>query len=175
MALIALLGMFLLVTCTTDPVDVEIEENPTDRISANTGPAIVVFGRYFGRCLGRDCVEIYKFDGQKLLEDISDKRPNMSNFYKGEFKHEVNLDTRLNLFKLLEVLPYDELNSGRSNIIGLPGNHDQGVYYLEYQDVFVRKFWIIDSDKSNIPKSLHAYSDLLGEMIDIIQEEDTTY
>lgn len=174
-ALIAFLGMFLLVMCTADPIDVEIEEETKARTSVNTEPKIVVFGRYYGRCIGNNCVEIYRFDGSNIYEDINEKRPGHDDFFEGNFKHLVELDVRLNLFKLVNELPYEHLTSLRGNIVGDPGAYGQGVYYLEYQDTFIRKFWIIDTDKSNTPKEIHPYTDLLGEMIDIIEQEDTTY
>ena len=57
----------------------------SDDDAAHANPEYLIFGHFFGECIGEGCVEIFKLDADKLYEDSNDIYPGQSDFYDGNF------------------------------------------------------------------------------------------
>lgn len=126
------------------------------------------FGRYFGKCQGNLCVEIFMLQENKLREDISDTYPLSNQFYKGVFvpvKGVSNISTE----ELLLEFPIKLLETKATyNRIGMPDAGDWGGIYVEYEDYEHHKQFLIDLNTNNIPKYLKSYVYLIDEKINEI-------
>ncbi len=56
-------------------------------------------------------------------------------------------------------------------MIGQPDAGDWGGIYVEYKFNSVRKFWLIDQKKSNIPAYLHEFVDKTNKKIELINKK----
>ena len=128
----------------------------------------LIFGHFFGFCGGEECIEIFKLESNKLLEDINDNYPwgRDFSFYNGNY---IVLDhTKFDLVKnLLDYFP-DSLLNENNTVIGCPDCVDQGGLYIEYNFNGIRRFWIIDQFKHNVPNYLHDFMDKINEKIILI-------
>lgn len=127
-------------------------------------PAIIVFGHFYGKCEGVNCVEIFKLSGDVLLEDGTDQYPSFDTFYEGKFVL-VKGAIEIGLEELRSDFPFELLNR-RSGVIGTPEAFDGGGFYLEYQESGIRKFWIIDRNKKTLPRYLHDYVDQMNIVLE---------
>ena len=135
--------------------------------STNRGPTIT-FGRYYGKCQGNACVEIFRLIDVTLLEDTVDGYPVSGEFYKGNFKKFKGADG-IKTNDILSDFPLTLLNT-KTITYGTPDAGDWGGIYLEYQDGFQHRSWLLDLKTGNIPKHLRAYVNLINEKITKIGE-----
>jgi hypothetical protein len=149
------LTVFLLASCEKDD---SIKLSDSDYI---------VFGHFYGECMGEQCVEIFRLEKDKLFEDTKDQYPNRNDFYVGNFvqlsQQKFN-DTK----DLTNYFPTDLLNE-TDTVIGQPDAGDWGGLYVEYYFNGVRKFWLLDQMKSNIPTKYHNFIDKINEKITQLQ------
>ncbi len=123
----------------------------------------VIFGHFYGECLGEKCIEIYKLGKSQLFEDIKDSYPSYSNFYSGSYnllsqnKFDASKD-------IMDYFPQDLLNEP-NNVIGQPDAGDWGGLYIEYNFNGVRKLWLIDLKKGNVPIKYHKFIDEVKKRI----------
>ena len=139
-----------------------------DEVTKTSEDSYLVFGRFYGECLGEQCVEIFKLEHERLFEDTNDIYPGNDNFYTGNFvelgndKYQLVKDLRDHFpKKLLEEIQV---------VYGCPDCADQGGLYIEYKSDTIHKYWILDQSKTNVPEYLHAFMDLVNEKIEIINE-----
>jgi hypothetical protein len=144
----ALLGIGMLTACG--------KENATPT-AGNT----LVFGSFYGECIGPDCIQIFHLNlsNQTLAEDINDLYPSPTATYNGQFVARSTANFQ-RVQGLLQQVPR-RLLSERAHVIGQPDAGDWGGYYVEVQHAGVRRFWLIDTQKENIPTYLHAFTDSL--------------
>jgi len=130
-------------------------------------PDCFVFGHFYGKCMGEQCVEIYKLEDNKLFEDTKDKYPNRIDFYAGNY---VQLSNQkwLNTNDLMRSFPADLLNE-TDTVIGQPDAGDWGGLYVEYNFNGVRRFWILDQMKSNVPTKYHDFIDIVNQKISFLE------
>lgn len=128
----------------------------------------MVFGQFYGMCMGETCVEIFKMENGNLYEDTTDQYPFGSSPYNGSY---IQLpQAKYNLVEdLANYVPPQLLNEG-DTIIGMPDAYDQGGYYVELKESGGRRYWLIDTDKDNIPAYLRAFTDTLNNYIDRIAD-----
>ncbi|MBF9141970.1 hypothetical protein [Hymenobacter properus] len=143
-----LLGLALLTACH--------KENATPA-AGNT----LVFGSYYGECGGPNCIRIFRLDlaQQALAEDVADKYPSSSAPYQGQYVARSAANFR-RVQGLLQQVPA-QLLAERSTVIGQPDAGDWGGYYVEVRQAGIRRFWLIDTQKRNLPTYLHAFTDSL--------------
>ena len=148
------LTFFLLTSCKKDNVELSDSD-------------YIVFGHFFGMCMGEQCVEIFRLEKDKLFEDTKDQYPNGNNFYVGNY---VQLSQqKFNETKdLTNNFPTDLLNEP-DTVIGQPDAGDWGGLYVEYNFNGVRKFWLLDQMKSNVPTKYHDFIDKINEKIAQLQ------
>jgi hypothetical protein len=127
----------------------------------------LIFGHFYGECLGKHCVQIYKLESDKLLEDDLDKYPNSTGFYEGKFVQLSN--DKFNIVKgLMNDFPKELLKE--SNVrVGEPDAGDWGGLYIEYNVGGVRKFWLLDKNKNNVPAKYHAFIEKVNQKIRLLQ------
>jgi hypothetical protein len=147
---------------------ISISSCSQDEVTKTSDDSYLVFGRFYGECLGEQCVEIFKLEHERLFEDTNDIYPGNDNFYTGNFvelgndKYQLVKDLRNHIpKKLLEEIQV---------VYGCPDCADQGGLYIEYKSDAIHKYWILDQSKTNVPEYLHAFMDLVNGKIEIINE-----
>ncbi|MFV0376550.1 MAG: hypothetical protein ACK5JD_04520 [Mangrovibacterium sp.] len=127
----------------------------------------LVFGHFYGECVGERCVEIFRLEKDKLFEDTEDQYPYGAGFYAGNF---VQLSAQKfdGAKDLVNYFPAELLNEP-DNIIGLPDAGDWGGLYIEYNYNGIRKRWLLDQMKSNVPEKYHSFIDKVNEKIAQLQ------
>lgn len=127
----------------------------------------IVFGHYYGMCMGESCVEYYKLTPTDLYENTEDKYPGSSAPYNGQYV----LQSHLNFMKVkdLPALIPQELFSEREHIIGMPDAADGGGIYLEVSKNGEQYFWLIDKMDQYLPPYLPAFVDEVEKRISLIE------
>lgn len=127
----------------------------------------LIFGNYYGMCAGEECVEIFKIENGTLSEDSNDDYPSDSP-YSGNYS--ALPSAKYDLVKdLSNHIPAQLLNED-DGYIGIPDAYDQGGYVLELKENGTTRYWRIDTDTSNTPTYLHAFTDTLRSYIDKISD-----
>ncbi len=127
----------------------------------------LIFGHFHGFCTGEKCIEIFRLEKDKLFEDTKDLYPSSTEFYNGnyiELSHQKYANTK----DLVNYFPNDLLNEAKT-IIGMPDGGDWGGFYIEYNYNGVRKFWLLDKMKFNVPTKYHGFIDSLNSKISQLQ------
>lgn len=126
-----------------------------------------VFGHFYGECYGEQCIEIFRLENSKLLEDTLDKYPSYTKFYKGSF---VSLSSeKFNSVKdLWDYFP-EELLYEKDTVFGCPDCRDQGGLYIEYSEGNSHKFWLFDQDTSQVPHKYHIFLNAVKAKIKLLQ------
>jgi len=127
----------------------------------------LIFGKFYGMCMGETCVEIFKIEDGILYEDTTDRYPFGNAPYNGIYIGRSSSD--YNLVKdIINYVPPQLLNEADTTI-GIPDAYDQGGYYLEVKEAGESRFWLIDTDKDNIPTYLQTFTDTLNSYINRLQ------
>ncbi len=126
----------------------------------------IVFGSYFGECIGEPCIEIFKIENDVLYEDTADIYP-APQLYEGKF---VQLpQAKYNMVKDIITKVPKQLLSDTNTVFGIPDAHDQGGLYLELKVDGKRRFWMMDTYANRLPEYLRAFSNTLKEYINRLQ------
>ena len=128
----------------------------------------IIFGHFYGFCLGEQCIEIFKLTNNGLYEDVLDRYPGTDSPYSGDFKP---LDpSKFELVKSLrEEIPSDLLDIEERRI-GQPDAGDWGGYYLELIHRGKVRYWLIDKNDLYLPENLKPFASKLGAYIDKISD-----
>ncbi|GJM31232.1 MAG: hypothetical protein DHS20C18_02330 [Saprospiraceae bacterium] len=128
----------------------------------------LLFGHFYGECMGESCIEIFKLTDEALFEDTVDQYPSSQSGYEGNF---VPLDhaTFTQVADLINQVP-DALFNETEVVIGMPDAGDWGGFYVEvHRDGNVR-FWLIDTMRGNIPEYLHDFTTAIENAIVAIND-----
>lgn len=128
-------------------------------------PDYLIFGHFYGQCIGESCIETYKLEDQKLYEDLND---NYSLKQKYRFE-ELNNELFLEVKDLPDFLP-QELLSMNDSTFGCPDCADQGGLKVEFSIDGISKTFRIDQSKSQVPEYLHGFMDKINEKISLINK-----
>jgi len=148
----------------TNSTSITIDEvipinNSTDtegRFSKKINPTLI-FGRFYGKCIGNSCIEIFKLNKGVLYEDVVDMYPVSTSFYEGKFLKVKDSD-KIDTEHLMRTFPKSLLVTlDQFHVIGTPDAGDWGGIYLQYQDDRVQIQWLVDLKTENIPKELRTY------------------
>jgi len=125
----------------------------------------LIFGHFYGMCLGEKCVETYKLTDLKLYEDEND------NYYGSEVFNFKELDhVKFELVKdLVDYFPPELLND-TNETFGCPDCADQGGLLVKLAQNGNVKSWRIDQSKNSVPVYLHAFMDSVNVKIDILNK-----
>ena len=91
------LTLFILTSCEKDA---NLELSTSDYL---------IFGHFYGKCVGEQCIEIFKLENEKLFEDTKGQYPNSGEFYEGiwvQLSQQKFIDTK----DLTKYFPTDLLN-----------------------------------------------------------------
>lgn len=128
-----------------------------------TGNTAYVFGEFNGFCSGEACIEIFKWDGEDLFEDINDDYPTADGFYQADFER---MDEAIAIrFQGLEFSIPDSLLLKEDVVYGIPDAYDQGGLYFEVRTKDVRQYWLFDQDPQNLPQFLLPLHEELNEWL----------
>ena len=127
----------------------------------------ILFGHFYGECIGEQCIEIFKLTNDSLYEDINDEYPNIDKAYDGNFKA---LDNSLfEQIKGLQAQVPDELLTTNLRVIGQPDAGDWGGIYFEISSKEQNGFWMIDKMQANLPDYLKPFVTEIEKDIDLIE------
>jgi hypothetical protein len=127
----------------------------------------LIFGHFYGECAGEPCIEIFKIEKNKLFEDTTDVYPGSQTYYAGKYI-QLSQQKFVETKDLIDSFPADLLNE-TNTVIGIPDGGDWGGLYVEYNFNGVRKFWLLDQLKSNVPAKYHDFIDKANEKIKQLQ------
>jgi hypothetical protein len=131
-----------------------------------TNTNYIVFGHFYGFCVGEKCIEIFKLTSTTLYEDTNDKYPSLSQPYEGTFQQ---LDQALfEKVKDLRTKVPQELLATDSGVIGQPDAGDWGGLYFEISIQGKKQFWLIDKMRTNLPEYLKPFADDIESAIALI-------
>lgn len=144
---------FTLLTCSSE-----------DKIALNNEDYLI-FGHFYGFCVGENCIEIFKLTNNTLYEDSND------NYSINPLNFEPLESTKFELVKDLMLFFPEKLLTENEDIIGCPDCADGGGLYIEYSKNGIVKHWKIDQMKMNVPTYLHAFMDKVNEKISLINNK----
>lgn len=130
-------------------------------IQLNDGDYLI-FGHFYGFCIGENCVEIFKLTRENLYEDSND------NYANEPFNFKKLSNNKFELTKDLIGFFPSELLSEKETILGCPDCADGGGIYIEYSKDGEVKSWRIDQIKENVPSYLHNFMDKVNTKISLI-------
>lgn len=128
----------------------------------------IVFGHFYGKCFGEQCIEIFKLNCCHIYEDTNDTYPNQNNQYSASY---IELDSNLrdSVSFLMSRIP-GSLYSEKGKVIGMPDAGDWGGLYFEIKHKDQpTQYWFIDKMKTNIPTYLHKFVDDIETAIKRLQ------
>ena len=140
----------IILSCSSDDKIIINEQN------------FLVFGHFYGMCVGESCVETFKLTDKKLLEDTIDD-------YSGQNLAFIELenDKFEQIKNLIDFFPNQLLNESET-VFGCPDCADGGGLFIQYSENGNIKSWRIDQNKSNVPTYLHNFIDKVNEKIALI-------
>ena len=124
----------------------------------------LIFGHFYGECIGEGCVETFKLTDEKLFEDTYDN-------YSGEDFNFIELgkDKFEEVKNLAQLFP-DQLLNEEESTFGCPDCADGGGLFIQYSDNGKIRSWRIDQVKENVPGYLHDFMDAVNEKIKMIND-----
>ncbi len=129
-------------------------------------PDLFIFGTYYGKCVGSQCVTIYKIENEKLYEETTDVIP-YQDFLNGRF--EQLSDSKYKIAKeLIQKVPALLLNENK-HVYGCPDCGDWGGVYFEIKTGTLHKSWLIDMMNTDLPAELIPFKDEVVKTIGIIR------
>lgn len=142
-------------------VGVIISCDDDEGVSLNEN-SFLIFGHFYGECLGEACVETFKLTDTQLFEDTLDD-------YSGKNLEFAVLENAK--FELVKDLPNffpEKLLLENEDVQGCPDCADGGGLFIQYSKNGNVKDWRIDQDKRNVPEYLHHFIDKVNEKIRLI-------
>lgn len=134
-----------------------------------SGSDYLVFGHYYGMCAGEECVEVFRLENDRLLEDRNDTYPPQANgFYVGDYEALPNALYN-DVKDLADYFP-QELLDINDRFVGTPDAADGGGLYIEYNHNGAHRCWLLDQTKAGVSQGLHGFMDKVNEKIAIINQ-----
>ena len=124
----------------------------------------LIFGHFYGECIGEGCVETFMLTGTKLYED---KKDNYF-FDNAEFDFVELGNDQFELVKDLKDYFPTALLDSEEEVFGCPDCGDWGGLFVQYAKDNVVKSWRIDQKKDDVPAYLHEFIDKINEKIALI-------
>lgn len=139
-----------------------------DDVNTSSKTDYLIFGTFFGKCAGEGCVEIFKIESDRLLEDKKDIYPGAEIYPFDDF--EVLSHEKFELVKdLIDFLPPSLLQE-ESGVFGQPDAGDWGGAYVEYKFGNVHKYWVLDQMDNNMPEAFNEFVDKINEKESLIHQ-----
>lgn len=122
----------------------------------------LVFGHFYGECMGEECVETFKLTNTKLYEDRNDI------YGSTDFNFDELGSDKFDQVKDLIFSVPDQLLNENDSTFGCPDCLDQGGLLIQYSKNGNLKTWRIDQIKDAVPSYLHDFMDEVNEKIALI-------
>ncbi len=124
----------------------------------------LIFGHYFGECLGETCIETFALTDDKLYEDTDDiYNATDFNFIElGNDKFELAKD-------LVDIFP-SQLLSETQTTFGCPDCDDGGGYYVRFTKNGVSQSWRINKYSPETPQYLRDFVQAIADRITLIND-----
>lgn len=126
----------------------------------------LIFGHFNGFCLGDQCIQIYKLEDNSLFLDTNKEYPRYNEFYEASFI-KMNNNYYEQVMDLRDYFP-TRILSEPDTVFGCPDCADGGGLYIEYKTKEIRRYWIIDQDKRQVPVYLHEFMEQVNNKIEKI-------
>ena len=126
----------------------------------------LIFGHFYGFCLGDQCIQIYKLESNRLFIDTNQDYPKHNEFYDASFQ-ELENNYYEPVKDLLDYFP-TRILSESDTVFGCPDCADGGGLYIEYKTKDIRRYWIIDQDNRQVPVYLHEFIEQVNNKIETI-------
>lgn len=126
----------------------------------------IIFGHYYGFCIGEPCIETFKLTSSALYEDTRDDYGVTSGF---EFKRLSKEKFEL-VNGLADEIPM-ELFQEESQTFGCPDCADQGGVLIQILRDGEIKTWKIDQNLNNLPEYLHSLVENVNQKIEQINKD----
>lgn len=124
----------------------------------------LVFGHFYGHCVGEECIETFKLTDDKLYEDADDGyRATTFNFQEVKGDH-------FNKVKDLKADFPEELLLEKEDVFGCPDCADGGGLVIQVSKDGKVHTWTLDQSKQNVPDYLHDFMDKINEKIALINK-----
>lgn len=122
----------------------------------------LIFGHFYGMCVGEGCVQTFKLTENSLYKDAK------SDYFGSDFEF-YQLDQKLfdKVKDLKNTFP-KQLLSEKDEVIGCPDCADGGGLFIQLLRNEQLYTWRIDQDKANLPGYLHNFVDKVNEKIALI-------
>ena len=122
----------------------------------------LIFGHFYGMCMGDNCIVYYKLTNNALYKDITKDR-------SGQNLEFVKLGNDLfeQVKDLADSFPNKLLNHNET-FLGCPDCADGGGLFIQYSENGNAKSWKIDQIKENVPSYLHHFIDKVNEKIKLL-------
>lgn len=124
----------------------------------------LIFGHYYGLCMGESCIETFKLTDEQLFEDTNDAYGD-TDFDFVALSDELFQEVR----DLRDALP-SELLEQADQTFGCPDCADQGGILIQLPVDGEVKTWYMDQDKDGVPTYLHPLMDSVNEKITRIND-----
>lgn len=125
-------------------------------------PDYLIFGHFYGMCVGESCVETFKLTEDKLFEDANDG-------YSGTKFDFYELDATLfeQVKDLKDAFP-ERLLTETTDVFGCPDCADGGGLLIQLSKNGKLYTWKIDQSKNNVPEYLHDFMEKVNAKISLI-------
>ena len=152
------ISALLMISCNKDD----------DALERNSGDDFLIFGHFYGECMGEACVEVFRISDDQLMEDVDAEYGVGGDFYDGEFTIEFSKQEYEAVMDLVDFFP-EPLWDEEEKVIGLPDAGDWGGIVVEYKRGDQHDYWQIDMLKSNVPETYHEFIDSVNSKIALLQ------
>lgn len=132
-------------------------------------PEFVIFGQAFSpmTCSGNEvCVEMYKLESGRLLEDVIDNQPQAGQPFEGDFARTLSrsdYDSVLNLFD--NKIPQTLLNI-ESGLYYTNSNGFGSILYFEYKSPTLHRYWLFNTaETASLPTDVQEFLSVLQNAI----------
>jgi hypothetical protein len=132
----------------------------------------MVFGKYYGECLGENCINIYKIENNKLYKDTAEILPTWEHPYQASYYSELP-DSLFNTAKTLLGLIPNTILTDTTKVYGEPDAGDWGGYYIETKYNDIVRYFLLDTKKENIPSSVCDFQTETESIITLLNSTTT--
>jgi hypothetical protein len=126
--------------------------------------SVLIFGHFYGECIGENCIETFKLTDSALYEDTLDQYAGSPPFAFVPMSSELFLQVQ----DLRDSFP-GQLWDETEPILGCPDCADQGGLFIQYENEGETRSWRIDQEQSAVPEYLHAFMDQVNLSIALLQ------
>ncbi len=142
------------------------KETPECKCNQNNDSGdYLVFGSFYGECLGETCVETFKLTASEVFEDTNDHYPCEAPYnFVGLTEEKFN-----QVNGLMARIP-DALLAVNDTTFGCPDCVDQGGILIKYSTGGTEKTWKMDMQEDVVPGYLHSFLDSVKVKISTLSE-----